>query len=49
MRGTQGRTYDVAADGRFLVVKRLGQDVAPTQVMLVKNWFEELRRLAPMN
>ena len=35
--------YDVAADGRFLMIK--GQEqVAPTVVRLVVNWFEELRR-----
>ena len=47
------RTYDLAPDGqRFLMVK----DAAPTddsgtsaspQIVLVENWFEELKRLVP--
>ena len=46
-RGT-GRTYDIAPDGqRFLVVKRF--DTAPPQIILVQNWFEELRRLVPVD
>jgi serine/threonine-protein kinase len=44
--------YDVSADGqRFLMVKNLDQDkpVAPPQIILVQNWFEELKRLVPTN
>ena len=44
------RNYDVASDGRFLMVK----DASPVdrvserqQLALVQNWFEELRRLVP--
>ncbi len=44
------RNYDVARDGRFLMVK----DASPVdrvserqQLALVQNWFEELRRLVP--
>jgi eukaryotic-like serine/threonine-protein kinase len=41
-----GRTYDVSADGsRFLMV-RTG-DQASTPLVVVLNWFEELKRLAP--
>ena len=39
--------YDVAPDGRFLMLKPSGDEQAPTQVNLVLNWFEELKRLAP--
>lgn len=36
--------YDVAPDGRFLMIQGEG---APTQVNVVLNWFEELKRLVP--
>ena len=35
--------YDVAADGRFLVV----EDRSTTQFNVIFNWFEELKELAP--
>ena len=44
-----GRTYDISRDGRrFLMIK----DVAPDQssaptILVVQNWFEELKRLVP--
>ena len=44
------RPYDIAPDGRFLII-RGGQAEAvggtATQVVLVQNWFEELKRLVP--
>jgi serine/threonine-protein kinase len=48
--GTGGRTYDVAPDGRrFLLTQQ--RDDAPqppiTHVVIVQNWLEELKRLAP--
>jgi eukaryotic-like serine/threonine-protein kinase len=44
-----GRTYDVAPDGRrFLMVKSTGPGEAP-QLVVVLNWFDELRRLAPID
>jgi hypothetical protein len=43
-----GRYYDIAPDGRFLMIKpgwlSAGHD-APLHVVL--NWFDELQRLAP--
>jgi Tol biopolymer transport system component len=39
-------TYDVAADGRFLFVD-LPSDIAPRQINIIQNWFEELNRLVP--
>jgi serine/threonine protein kinase/Tol biopolymer transport system component len=41
--------YDVAPDGqRFLMLKSVGQEAsAPTQINVVLNWFEELKRRAP--
>ena len=40
-----GRNYDVSDDGRFLMIKR--RDDAKDQLIVVYNWFEELKRLAP--
>ena len=37
------QNYDVAPDGRFLLVKSLG-DPGPPRVRVVLDWFEELRR-----
>jgi len=43
------RNYDISPDGqRFLMVKR-EQDVIPTELIVVLNWFEELKRLVPTN
>jgi serine/threonine-protein kinase len=43
-----GVTYDVTRDGqRFLMVKQ--NAASATQVNVVINWFEELRRLVPVN
>jgi len=44
-----GRTYDISLDGtRFLMIKEGGSDeTAPTEIILVLNWFEELKRLVP--
>ena len=38
--------HDVAADGRFLMVKT-PPERAPRQINVVLNWFEELERLLP--
>jgi hypothetical protein len=45
------RGYDVTPDGqRFLMVQeRERPPITPTQVVLVQNWFEELRRRVPVN
>ena len=43
-----GRTYDVAKDGRFLMVKEPAPDRAPSiSMVVVQNWFGELKRLVP--
>jgi eukaryotic-like serine/threonine-protein kinase len=43
-----GANYDVAPDGqRFLMVKATEQAQAPTQINVVLNWFEELKRRVP--
>jgi hypothetical protein len=47
----QGRTYDIAPDGeRFLMIKVGGgsdSPVAPTSLIVVLNWADELTRLVP--
>ena len=44
------RPYDVSPDGRFAMITsgdtRSDTDASP-KVILVQNWFEELRRLVP--
>ncbi|MGB2663038.1 MAG: protein kinase [Candidatus Acidiferrum sp.] len=44
-----GPNYDVSPDGqRFLMLKSSEQEVAaPTQINVVLNWFEELKRRVP--
>jgi Tol biopolymer transport system component len=47
-----GRTYDVSPDGkRFLMIKEETQDgeTVPTQIILVQNWLDELKRLVPVD
>ena len=38
--------YDVAPDGRFLMIQE-SQESTPPCINVVLNWFEELKRLAP--
>ena len=50
--GTGGRRYDVAPDGRFLMIERAAVRQAEgestsAQFVAVLNWFEELKQLAP--
>ncbi len=40
------RTYDVAPDGRFLMIER-SQAAPSASPILVKNWVEELKRRVP--
>jgi hypothetical protein len=41
--------YDVAQDGRFLMIKEAGAAGAAVRpdIVIVQNWFEELKRLVP--
>jgi hypothetical protein len=41
-----GTNYDVAPDGRFVMIRR-GESAGPAQINVVQNWFEELKRLVP--
>ena len=40
--------YDVAADGRFLMIETNRRDAA-ARLHVVTNWFDELRRLVPVD
>ena len=42
------RSYDVGPDGRLLMIQPLGEAPRPSFV-LVQHWFEELKRLVPVN
>ena len=45
---SNGRNYDVSPDGkRFLMVKEPATQATAPQIVVVQNWFEELKRLAP--
>ncbi len=35
--------YDVTPDGRFLMIRQLAADADPGELILVENWFEELK------
>jgi eukaryotic-like serine/threonine-protein kinase len=50
----QGRTYDVSPDGQRFVRIRIQEadsetSGGPSKVVIVENWFEELKRLVPTN
>ena len=47
--GLVGRTYDVSPDGRrFLMIKDAASTAElPPQIVIVENWFEELKRRVP--
>jgi hypothetical protein len=42
-----GRPYDLARDGRFLMIKENARDLRSASIIVVQNWFEELKRLVP--
>jgi len=47
-----GRTYDISPDGkRFLMIKEggPGDEIEATQLILVLNWLDELKRLVPVD
>jgi hypothetical protein len=52
--GALGRAWDIAPDGRFLLMKPQGAASAPVEVeenpklRVVVNWAEELKRLVPL-
>ena len=45
-----GRQYDVSVDGRrFLMLKESDSQKDVPNLIVVQNWFEELKRLVPTN
>jgi Tol biopolymer transport system component len=41
-------SYDVTKDGRFLMLKEaIDADLSRARIVVVLNWFEELKKLAP--
>ncbi len=43
-----GPNYDVSTDGeRFLMIKDAGDASSTARIVIVENWFEELKRLVP--
>jgi hypothetical protein len=45
--GAADRNWDVAPDGRFLMIKAATAAGSP-EIIVVQNWFGELERLVPM-
>ena len=42
--------YDISPDGeRFLMLNPGDEDLPATQISVLQNWFEELKRLVPTN
>jgi len=43
------RTYDVAADGRFLIIQPVdtGEARSPVSIVVVQNWADEIKRRVP--
>jgi hypothetical protein len=50
-KGGSGRQYSVSPDGRrFLMIKNVAStnaDAPLPQIVIVQNWFEELKRRVP--
>jgi len=47
MREQFHQNYDVSPDGQGFLMVRPGQDAAASQINIVLNWSEELKRRAP--
>ena len=49
--GPSSRPFDVAPDGRLILIKwATGTDPSSAAtIVIVHNWFEELKRLVPTN
>jgi eukaryotic-like serine/threonine-protein kinase len=43
----QPPSYDVAGDGRFVMIKANEGERKPPQIVVVQNWHQELKRLVP--
>jgi len=42
-----GRPYDIAPDGRFVMIQSGESEAPATQIAFVQNWTEELKRRVP--
>ena len=40
-------SYDVAPDGRFIMIDHKQSEPPASQITLITNWFEELKRRVP--
>ena len=52
VQATGNRPYDIAPDGRFLIIRSAQTDIGgdpASNLIVVLNWFEELKRLVPAN
>ena len=49
LAGSRGIRYEVAPDGRFLLLKDETGGRGSERVIVVQHWFEELGRLVPVN
>ena len=47
--GNYHRNYDIGSDGRFLMIKDVGQATTPAQIVVVENWTRELLERVPVN
>jgi hypothetical protein len=47
LAGTRGVRYDVAPDGRFLILKDEEGRETRNRIVVVQHWFEELKRMVP--
>lgn len=44
----RARPWDVAPDGRFLMLKDLSRAESTAHVVVVQNWYQELLELVPV-
>ena len=41
------RSFDVAPDGRFVMIEANATTATSASIVVVQNWLEELKRIAP--
>ena len=48
--GPFGQGYDIAPDGeRFLMIRETGVDTGKSELIIIRNWFEDLKARVPVN
>ena len=45
----QSGQFDISRDGTYFIMVEADPDASPTQLQVVLNWTEELKRLVPRN